>query len=122
MSVTFKDFSPKVKAQMEQNIKAALTGMGEEYKKIEPQEIMAQPKFGPGAGGMGAVDTEEMLNSGDFELAGDRAVAVGNRSAHGIFVAVGTWKMPQRPFVQNSVFSHISRYVQVAKTHLSKGF
>ena len=121
MSVTFKDFSPKIKAQMERNIESALTAVGEQWKsQLAPVAIMAQPKFGP-TPGSGAVDSGVMIASNVFQTE-KRAVTLGNTAPWAIFVTVGTWKVPQRPWMQNSVYGNSHAITQTFKTHLGKGF
>lgn len=121
MSVKFVDYSAKVKAQMERNIESALTAVGEQWKsQLAPAAIMAQPKFGP-TPGSGAVDSGVMIASNVFQTE-KRAVVLGNEAPWAIFVTVGTWKMPQRPWLQNSVFSNVGTITQTFKTHLGKGF
>ena len=129
MSVKFIDNSAAFKVQMTANIQPALTAMGEAFVKNAQREIQAMPRFGPGASGLGAIDTGQMLASNEYQVnAAGKYVLVGNtaRSPQGapypLYVTVGTHKMPAREFLQNAVLNHGGSYAEAARPHLGKGF
>ena len=128
--VKFVDNSAAFKAQMERNIVAALTAAGELFQnQLAPQSIRAQPRFGPGATGAGAIDTQKMLNSNAFQVnPHNKEVLVGNTAfspqgaPYPLFVDIGTWKMPSRPWLRNAIFSNVGLIQSTMVSHLGAGF
>ena len=127
MAVKFTDNSAAVKRKLEANIQRALTAIGETYVDLAKHEIQNAPKLGPGASGLGAIDTGDMLKGNSFEV-GTASVIVGNTmfsdrgARYPLYVTFGTWKMPKRPWLQNAVFNHVGTYQKVVADELSRGF
>ena len=118
----FVDYSPAVKRQMEKSIGKALASIGLKWEEIATMEINAQPRFG-GSPGMGAVDTGLMRSSNTHQV--DRAkkeVVVGNPLNYALYTTYGTWKMPRRPWFQNSIEKYVEDYQIVVEDALGKGF
>jgi len=111
MKVEFRSNKANVLAQLNANKKRCLTAWGVLQSSLAEIEIAS----------MGAVDRGEMINSNTFVVSDDD-VRVGNTAPHGIFLTMGTRFMTARPYLQNSVYNHKDRYVQVAKKTLGEGF
>ena len=129
MKIKFKDNSAAVKRKMAANVQSALVATGELFVDLAQKEIQSVPKFGPGTSGLGAIDTTKMLRSNTFQVnAAAKETTIGNTAfsdrgaRYPLYVTFGTWKMPQRPWMQNSVFNHVGTYQKVISTELSRGF
>ena len=116
MSVKFTDNSSAVRATAERAKGRALEMLGLKWQEIAAMEISAQPRFG-GAPGVGAVDTGLMRGSNVHEVdLRNSQVVVGNSQRYALYVTYGTWKMPARPWFQNTVDSrYIADYRNVVK-------
>ena len=122
--IKFIDNSAKVKKQLSKNIGRALSNLGHEWERVAAEEIEAQPRMGPMAGSaVGAVDTGLMRDSNshivDF---GSGELIIGNPLNYALYTTYGTWKMPARPWFQNSVLEHSERYREVVAEALREGF
>ena len=111
--VRFIDNSERVKKEFNRLIGKALTAIGIEWQRIATLEINAMPNFGTGAG-RGAVDTGLMRASNEYIVNVDAAeVIVGNTVNYALYVTYGTWKMPQRPWFQNSVLNYKKEFENI---------
>ena len=115
--VKFKSYKPQVKAKFKRAVAATLEKLGEKWHELVVREIHVQPRFGKLAGNAtGAIDTSHMVES--MEYAVDRKkqeVTVGTNVNYALYVTHGTWKMPRRPFFQNSGFNYNKQYKAVIK-------
>jgi len=102
-------------ARLDRGINQALHGLGREWEQAAREEIEAQPRMGPMAGSaMGAVDTGLMRDSNAYVVDRQtRQLSVGNPLNYALYTTLGTWKMEQRPWMQNSVLNHRERYRDV---------
>jgi HK97 gp10 family phage protein len=111
MSVDFKSNSAAVRAQIGANIAKCLTAIGLKQNELVVEEIT----------NMEAVDTGRMRASNTYRL-GDKEVIVGNTANYAVFVNCGTRFVGKRPFMENSVLNHKSKYEQIMKEILGQGF
>jgi len=110
MDVTFRDNSAAVLAAFERAKGKALAMIGLKADEIQAMEISIQPRFGGGSG-MGAVDTGLMRASVGHQVNQQNSeVIVGNSADYAIYVTMGTWKMPKRPFLQNTLLNYGDDY------------
>ena len=117
----FVDHSPAVKQQMKKNIGKALASIGLKWEEIATMEINNQPRFG-GSPGMGAVDTGVMRSSNTHQVnMAKKEVIVGNPLNYALYVTYGTWKMPRRPWFQNSIEKYVDDYHTVVIDALGMG-
>jgi len=113
--VKFVDNSAQVKREVRKLIGKALTAIGIEWQRIATLEINAQPQFRDNAIiGQGAVDTGLMRASNEYRVNVSVAeVVVGNRLRYALYVTYGTYKMPQRPWFQNSILNYTKEYENI---------
>ena len=118
------DNSAKVKKQLRKNIGRALSDLGNEWEIVAAEEIMAQPRMGSMAGSaLGAVDTGLMRDSNTHVVDLESGeLIIGNPLNYALYTTYGTWKMPARPWFQNSVLEHSERYKKVVEEALKEGF
>ena len=129
MSFKFEDNSEKVKAQMAKNIDKALIAIGTKQVEIATMEIRSQPRMRNKVQvGIGMIDSGDMIAANTFTQPQNKEIIVGN-TAHSdrgapypLFVTMGTWKMPARPWFQNSIQNYTEDYEAVARAALSEGF
>ena len=118
----FNDNSSAVKTQMEKNIGKCLESLGLQWVNNASIEINNQPNFGE-SGGSGAVDTGLMRASNTYRVEKtNKHTIVGNPLNYALYTTYGTWKMPQRPWFQNSINNHMRSYEDVANAILENGF
>jgi len=100
-SVRVESYKPRFERVYDGNVKDLMGAWGATGERLQKVEIDAQPKFGA-VSGIGAVDTGLMRASAGSRVSG-RSVHIGNIAHYSIYVTMGTWKMPKRPFLQNAV-------------------
>lgn len=138
MSMTFKDNSAAVKAQMEKNIAKTIESMGLHWQRRATEEATT----------MGVVDTgrfraslsyitpekESGLNSqapkapdsaSSDALSGrapEKTVIVGSNVEYAPHLELGTARTTGRPTIRNSVLNYVSEYQEIATKNLGEGF
>ena len=121
MKFKFEDNSPAVKAAFAKAVGRTLNALGMKWQEIVTMEIDSMPRFGKlkDTGAMGAVDTGRMRASMEYTVdKGKKEVTVGSIINYALYVTYGTWKMPRRPFFQNSGFNYDREYEKVAKDNM----
>ena len=115
--VKFKSYKPQVKAKFKRAVAGTLEALGMKWQEIVVREINTQPRMGKLAGNAtGAVDTGRMRSSMEYVVdKGKQEVTVGSNLNYALYVTYGTWKMPRRPFFQNSGFNYDKQYKAVIK-------
>ena len=115
--VKFTSYKPQVKAKFKRAVAGTLEALGMKWHELVVREIHVQPQFGKLAGNAtGAVDTGRMRSSMEYIVdRGKQEVTVGSNLNYALYVAYGTWKMPRRPFFQNSGFNYDKQYKAVIK-------
>ena len=116
----FTDNTPAVKAAFAKALARTLYGLGMKWQEIVTTEINNMPRFGKnprnGARAKGAVDTGQMRSSMEYTVdTRKKQVTVGSMINYALYVTYGTWKMPRRPFFQNSGFNHDNEYKNVVR-------
>lgn len=108
----FKDNSSAVIREYNNRIKAALRMTGLEWEQNVVEEIRSMPRFRDNSVvGTGAIDTGTMVNDRSHEVdVAEKKVYVGFSINYALYVTMGTWKMPQRPFMQNSINNYQNDY------------
>ena len=117
-------FNRKFEKLYERNKKKSLEALGVTWQSNVVDEIDTAGKMLPIrniiAGS--AVDTGEMRASNEYQVEPHRdSVLVGNTSPHGIYVTMGTWKMPARPFFQRSLTEYDDEYMKMLANVLGRG-
>lgn len=117
MSVKIIDNSEKVKSQIDQNKKRALTAMG--LKGVEV--IVNQMQSGYGRPIRITGDLQRDVNS-QVENSKADTVDVGNSLDYAKFVHEGTSKMAGRPYITDAIMKSKDNLQDVAKAYLKQGF
>jgi len=118
-TVKFVDNSKQVKAHVKKLIERSLVEIGIEWQRIAILEINNQPNFNQGTSATtGTVDTGLMRASNKatqpkWVNVDVCEIAVGNTVDYALYVTYGTWKMPKRPWFQNSILNHTQTYENV---------
>ena len=115
--VKFTSYKPQVKAKFKRAVAGTLEALGMKWRELVVREIHAQPRFGKLAGNAtGAIETSRMVGSMEYVVdRGKQEVTVGTKVDYALYVTYGTWKMPRRPFFQNSGFNYDKQYKAVIK-------
>jgi len=125
MKVRIEDNTANFLRHYESNKRETLEALGKAGVKNQIVSIDAQPKFG--GAGIGAVETGLMRDSARSEVRGTSEVAIGNTASspqgapYPLFVAIGTHKMPKRPFIHDMIFNFTEEYKQIIEKNMSEG-
>lgn len=119
MAVRFTDNSAAVLQQLQRNKRNALTAMGMEAVSII-QDGMETLYDHP------IINTGTLLRSITYEVerSGEDTVDVGTNIEYAPFVHDGTYKVPARPFMTDSLSTPLARQAlaEIAQEQLKKGF
>ena len=117
MSVEFRNNSTAVKAQMEANIKRALTAMGIEAVAMTVDNIKGNKYGNP------IVKSGTLRDSIEKEVnLNDETVTIGSRTEYAPMVHEGTGRMAGRPFLKDAILENKETLRDVAARELEKGF
>ena len=119
MSVTFKDNSKQVLAQMDKLISEALERIGLEWIKQVTEIINSRY-------GKPIVDTGKFRQSMSYKVdIPNKKVIVGSTlrdPPYSIYIELGTAKMQARPWLKPSVMEFIPLYQEIVEDTLGKGW
>lgn len=122
----FISHKKEVLAQMQGNIKRALTAMGitavagikdkidEGYYETYKPHLKAK--------GTAIRDTSTLFGSIESQVVSEDTVAVGTNVEYAIYVHEGTRKMKERPFIKDGVSENSDKIIAKAQAELKKGF
>lgn len=121
MSVEFKDNSAQVKAQMDGNIKRALTAMG--IQGLEFIHNTMDNGYGSPVYDTGTLHRDQQYRVDEKVKATSWGVSKGALSAPYVaWVHEGTSKMEKRPFIHDGIFNNKGMLEETATMHLKQGF
>lgn len=115
MPVRFEDYSPEVKAKLEQNVKAALLAIGQ--KGVELTLNQMQSGYGKPIR-----QTGNLMRDVQYDMRGENTVAIGNSLEYAPFVHDGTYKMAGRPYLRDAIMGGRGAIQSIAEQYLKQGF
>ncbi len=117
MPVRFDDYSPEVKARLEQNIKAALLAIGQKGVEL----TLGQMESGYGKP---IRQTGDLMRDVQYEVerGGENTVDIGNSLEYAPFVHDGTCKMAGRPYLRDAIMGGRGAIQSIAEQYLKQGF
>ena len=117
MAVQFTDNSPAVRAQLEENVEAALEAMGVAcvgYVVDQMQSGYGNP----------IRKTGDLMRDVSYEVgrSAKNTVDIGNSLKYAPFVHDGTVRMRGRPYLRDGITNNLNNLQDIAEEYLKKGF